>query len=183
MTPLPRGDDNIAWDRIGALDPLYAAVLDFFHDEAMMLDERRFEEWAALLAEDVTYGMPVRPTLSRRNHSKFGSLRSGIYDETRFTLLERLRRAELPTSWGEEPPARTRRFVTNLRLWIGSDQTIKSRVNVMMTVFRDDEQHPDLVVGERRDRLRPHKEGFLLTERLVLLDQATLPSRSLMLPL
>jgi 3-phenylpropionate/cinnamic acid dioxygenase small subunit len=160
--------------KVDPCDPLYSIVTSFFADEACLLDERRFDEWRALLADDMRYAMPVRPTLS---------LRSGAYDETWTSLCERLRRAALPTAWGEEPPARTRRFISNLRLWRDQSQSILARCYVLMSVFRDDQSRPDLVAGERRDILRQHGGSFLIADRLVLLDQATLPSRGLMLPL
>ena len=35
-------------------------VEDFLYYEADLLDERRYDEWLALLAEDVRYWMPMR---------------------------------------------------------------------------------------------------------------------------
>ena len=35
-------------------------IEDFLYREADLLDERRYDEWLALLAEDVRYWMPMR---------------------------------------------------------------------------------------------------------------------------
>ena len=37
-------------------------VEQFYHREAALLDERRFEDWLELLADDLSYWMPVRET-------------------------------------------------------------------------------------------------------------------------
>jgi 3-phenylpropionate/cinnamic acid dioxygenase small subunit len=35
-------------------------IEEFFYQEAELLDERRYEEWLELLADDVRYWMPMR---------------------------------------------------------------------------------------------------------------------------
>ena len=35
-------------------------VAEFLYREAELLDERRYEEWLALLADDIRYWMPMR---------------------------------------------------------------------------------------------------------------------------
>jgi 3-phenylpropionate/cinnamic acid dioxygenase small subunit len=35
-------------------------VADFLYREAELLDERRYEAWLALLADDIRYWMPMR---------------------------------------------------------------------------------------------------------------------------
>ena len=35
-------------------------IEDFLYREAELLDERRYEEWLALLADDIRYWMPMR---------------------------------------------------------------------------------------------------------------------------
>jgi 3-phenylpropionate/cinnamic acid dioxygenase small subunit len=176
-------NNNLEATRAGPHDPVYAELASFYYDEAALLDERRFDEWLALLTDEMRYAMPIRPTLSRRQHMEFGSQRAGAFDETRATLKQRLHLAEHPKAWGEEPPARTRRFLSNLRVWRRSDDRILARVSVMMTVFRNDQSHPDILSGERHDVVLPRGTSFLLTERLVLLDQATLPAGGLTVPL
>ena len=41
-------------------------IADFLYREAELLDERRYREWLDLLADDVRYWMPMRPSLSRK---------------------------------------------------------------------------------------------------------------------
>src|ERR1700746_2404271 len=58
-----RGDDKDAM--MGGDDLISRALLqqeieEFLYREADLLDERRYDEWLALLAEDVRYWMPMR---------------------------------------------------------------------------------------------------------------------------
>jgi Ring hydroxylating beta subunit len=41
-------------------------IEDFLYHEADLLDERRYEDWLALVAEDVRYWMPMRPQCQSR---------------------------------------------------------------------------------------------------------------------
>ena len=41
-------------------------VAQFLYAEAELLDERRHDEWLALLAEDIRYWMPMRRNVSSR---------------------------------------------------------------------------------------------------------------------
>ena len=46
-------------DRVARL-LLTQEIAEFLYAEAEMLDERRHDEWLALLAEDIRYWMPMR---------------------------------------------------------------------------------------------------------------------------
>src|SRR6266542_3149490 len=72
---------------------LQQKIESFLYREAELLDERRYEEWLALLAEDVHYWMPMRRNV------KFGELereftREGQdvnwFDEGKETLTRRV---------------------------------------------------------------------------------------------
>ena len=39
-----------------------AEIQEFLYREALALDERRFRDWLDLLADDITYEVPVRVT-------------------------------------------------------------------------------------------------------------------------
>jgi ring hydroxylating enzyme beta subunit len=66
-------------------DPAYFAlkmeVEDFLYREADLLDERKFEEWFKLIAEDIVYFMPMRRNVKfgqqaeRENTRESGSSR------------------------------------------------------------------------------------------------------------
>ena len=58
-TPLP---STVRGNRMPVGSPLYNECVEFLIDEAEMLDELRFDEWRALLAQDIEYNVPQRLT-------------------------------------------------------------------------------------------------------------------------
>ena len=54
---------------------------DFLYAEADLLDERRFRDWLNLLADDITYFMPIRRNVKFGQHAAAGEHRSGFGDQ------------------------------------------------------------------------------------------------------
>ncbi|MEE9232441.1 MAG: aromatic-ring-hydroxylating dioxygenase subunit beta, partial [Nitrospirales bacterium] len=50
---------------IGINDPLYSEIVDFLYKEAELIDDGRFSNWLELMAEDLTYRMPIRVNRGR----------------------------------------------------------------------------------------------------------------------
>src|SRR2546426_4728774 len=98
---------------------LQQQIEDFLYDEAELLDERRYEDWLALLADEVRYWMPMRRNV------KFGELereftRAGQdinwFDEGKDTLTRRVKQILTGMHWAEEPVSRISHMVSNVRL-------------------------------------------------------------------
>ena len=53
--------------RVVSADPEYMGIVDFLHDEAILLDRDQYVAWTEMLAEDVTYTIPRRKTLDARD--------------------------------------------------------------------------------------------------------------------
>jgi 3-phenylpropionate/cinnamic acid dioxygenase small subunit len=94
-------------------------VAEYLYREAELLDERRYEEWLALLAEDIRYWMPMRRNV------KFGDTereftRAGTdiawFDEGKDTLVRRVRQIQTGIHWAEEPQSRIAHLVSNVQL-------------------------------------------------------------------
>jgi len=77
----------------------------FLQWEAVLLDERRFDEWLDLLAEDVWYWIPLVP--EQRNPLDGPS---HVYD-TRDALLARVYRLKDPQNLPQQPPSRCCRIM------------------------------------------------------------------------
>jgi hypothetical protein len=73
---------------------LKADMEDFLYAEADLLDERRFRDWLNLLAEDITYFMPIRRNVKFGQHAQRENTvqGSGIswFDEDKWTLTKRV---------------------------------------------------------------------------------------------
>jgi benzoate/toluate 1,2-dioxygenase beta subunit len=78
----------------------------FIHDEARLLDERRFEEWMELFAQDGIYWVPTTP--GQTNPQRTVSL---FYDD-RDAMKARIVRLRHPRIYVQTPPSRTRHVIS-----------------------------------------------------------------------
>ncbi len=149
--------------------------------EAELLDQRRFEDWLALLADDVRYRMPVTVTTARAN----GAVPLGAmahFDEDRYSLEKRVERLGGDHAWTEDPPSRARRFVSNVRVAaISGSHELEARSYLLLYRSRGDDRTADLLSAERTDRLRPVPGGWNLVTRDIVIDEAVLRAQNLAL--
>jgi 3-phenylpropionate/cinnamic acid dioxygenase small subunit len=158
-------------------------VEQFLYAEAALLDDRNLDEWFTLMAPDIYYHMPVR---SNRQRRELAQEVSGIgdlshFDETHDLLYQRVRRLRLGTAWAEDPPSRTRRLITNVRVRPaedGDEYHVESNFLVYRTRL---EREQDLLAGQRSDLLRRSNThlGWQIARRTILLDQATVLGKNL----
>lgn len=156
------------------------AIRAFLYKEAELLDNREFEQWLQLWTEDAAYRMPVRVTRDRRESVGEFLEDFAHFDETREMLEMRVRRLGTRAAWAEEPPSRTRHFVSNVR--VSRSQTESEylvRANLLLYRNRGDSPHHDLLSAERHDRLVLETGGWRIRERIIYLDQTTLGTLNL----
>ena len=155
-------------------------VEQFLYSEAELLDDRRMDDWFALMAPDIHYVMPLRTNRSRRERALEYSApgESALFDEDHASLEIRIRKFRSGTNWAEEPPSRTRHLISNVRVSQGENGMPAVRSNFI--VYRNRlERQTEIFAGERHDALRPAGESFLIARRRILLDQSTLLTSSL----
>jgi len=176
--PMHQAEFEIRGESVGFGSPEHGEVMDFVHHEAQLLDDGALEPWLDLLAEDLTYFMPVRITRSRGEGAGF--VETGYYDDTKPMLATRVRRyLDSSSAWAEDPPSRTRRFITNVRVWVDGNGDRYVRSNYLILRNRLDESDFEIVSAERRDLLR-HVNGTLkLARRVVYCDQTLLSIQNL----
>nr|BBH92152.1 hypothetical biphenyl dioxygenase beta subunit [Thermogemmatispora argillosa] len=151
----------------------------FLYREAELLDERQYNEWLALLSEDVQYELPQRVTRERSQGE--GILDgTGHFLENQWTLRKRIERLATEYAWAEDPPSRTRHFVTNIRVAPGEQQDeYLVRSNVLVYRTRGDDPTYDVLSAERSDVLRRVDGSLRLARRRVLLDHSIVLTRNL----
>ncbi len=163
-----------------------SAAQQFLYREARMLDERRFEEWFGLLANEIHYWMPTRETRQRAKEGEdwhpdkelSGPNELAFMEDNKISLLVRVKRAQMPQMWSEDPPSRTRRIVSNVEVErTGNPDELLVHSCLVLHRTRDQEQHQ--LIGQRRDRLRREGDSFLIVERRIVLDTTVLPSPNL----
>jgi 3-phenylpropionate/cinnamic acid dioxygenase small subunit len=164
----PRGEpsaDLVAW----------VDASRFLVHEAGLLDAGDYQGWLGLLCADITYRAPVRSTRYGRASDEF-SRTSFHFDEDFFSLSMRVKRLYTKFAWAEDPPSRSRHFVSNISV-AGPEASGELRVTSALLLYRSrlDEAAGETLTGERRDVLRYTGSGLKLAGREILLDQTTLP--------
>ena len=155
------------------------AIEEFLYREARLLDERRFDEWLELFAEDGRYEIPLRVNRDRDAEWEL-SPNGRIFDDTKQTLAIRVERLGTEFAWAEQPPSRTRHVVTNvLPETTGTADEFVVRSNTLVYRSRGDDGHADLVSADRRDVLRRTAEGWRIVHRWAAIDQSTVSARTL----
>src|SRR5271170_8346639 len=107
-------DSTPALKRVKASDPVYGEILDFLNDEAYLLDDDQHKEWLALLTEDVSYVMPVRKTLYRRDGKGFDGSSFHFSDNLQSMTLRVRRSVEIASAYDRDPAPRIRRMISNI---------------------------------------------------------------------
>ena len=159
-------------------DPAHLAAHQFLVEEAALLDAADYAGWLDLLCEDIRYVMPVRVTTARG--ADFDSLADmGHFDENMYALRKRVQRLATDHAWTEDPPSRTRHFVTNIRTF--RHRTSELRVESALLLFRSrgDTREPDLISAGRTDLLRESGDGLRLARREILVDESVLRTQNL----
>jgi 3-phenylpropionate/cinnamic acid dioxygenase small subunit len=161
-------------------------IADFLYREAELLDERRYQEWLALLAEDVRYWMPMRRNVKFGDEGReFTRPRSDVnwFDEGKDTLTRRVKQIETGIHWAEEPRSRLSHLVTNVQLQHAAPSFATAQevsVACRFLIYRNRvETETDILVGRREDLLRRGGAGWLLARRKIILDQNVLLSKNL----
>src|SRR5487761_856094 len=98
---------------------LRQGIEEFLYYEAELLDERRYEDWLGLVAEDVRYWMPMRRNVKTGEHEReFTRADHDInwFDEGKETLERRVKQILTGIHWAEEPVSRITHIVSNVQL-------------------------------------------------------------------
>ena len=134
-------------------------VEQFLYAEAALLDARRYRDWLGLLAEDIHYWMPIRRTVSTADLDlEFTQPGEMAYFDDDLRFLEmRVKKLEAGSAWSEDPPSRSRHFVSNVRiLGVAGDSRFRlvQRVSVSITVVgRPPAHHSPFIRTNRTFRI------------------------------
>ena len=161
---------------------LQREIEEFLFMEAELLDERRYEEWLELLADDIHYHMPQRRNVKfgeqhRENTSSEDEI--GWIDEGKRILIGRVRQINTGIHWAEEPLSRVRHIISNVQIRDveGDELKVRSRFIVYRNRVQDE---VDLFVGKREDTLRRDSStGWKIAKRTIILDQNVLLAKNI----
>jgi len=161
------------------------ALERFYFFEARLLDNRQYQQWLALVSQDISYVMPARTNLLVNNRERgneamisvdrelegVDSMGCPIREETYIHLMVRVERAFKVNSWSENPPARTRRIIGNIELMGQEGEELAVVSNFHLYYARPGNENC-LYSGQRRDTLDQLDESFRIKRREVVMDYA-----------
>ena len=172
-------------DRITRL-LLTQEIAQFLYTEAEILDERQYDEWLDLLADDIRYWMPMRRNVKYGDTTReFTRETDDInwFDEGKDTLTRRVRQIQTGIHWAEEPRSRITHMVSNVQLLTATSDAVVAgelAVKSRFLIYRNRvETETDVLVGKREDTLRRTSDGWLIARRKIILDQNVLLSKNL----
>lgn len=167
--------------RVPVGSDLYNRVVEFLYEEASLLDQLRLREWGERLAQDLIYTAPLRETRTMEHQSAtYVRTMQHYHDDWRSVMGRIMRQTTTKSAWAEDPPSRTRRFVSNVLVETTAKPDEYAVVSyLLITRSRFNFPEFDFISAERRDLLRREGESFKLARREILLDQAVIGTPNL----
>jgi len=155
-------------------------VEQFLYREARLLDNERWDEWLALMSEDIHYWMPTME--NRRRADKNGAYaedRGALYNDNLRDLTRRVTRFKQPSAWAEDPATRHAHVVAGIEVY-QSEQAGEFIVHSTFVNYRSRvEKDNDLLVGRREDVLRADGASFKIARRKIIITQSVLMMKNL----
>jgi 3-phenylpropionate/cinnamic acid dioxygenase small subunit len=161
--------------RVPVGSEIYNQVVEHLYDEASLLDTLDLRVWQKSFTEDILYQAPVQ--ITRRKSEKQPKKRGMMHlFENYFSMDLRIHKIhDTAVCWAEEPRSRTRRLITNIRVWATKTEgeyAVQSYFMVPRNRFEANDYQ--LLSGERNDRLRLVDGQWKLARREIVLDMAVL---------
>ena len=163
------------WRRVA--ETTYAEVRDFLFEEAALLDDRRYEDWFALLTPEIEYrvvGKVVRAASAPPREFV-------VLDDRLVDIRMRIDQIANPKlTFAENPAPVTRRSINNIRVK-SSPAGERYCVDSNLLMYRQDAaaRDPYLISAARRDILCRSGDALRIGNRDVHLDQSTVASANL----
>jgi benzoate/toluate 1,2-dioxygenase beta subunit len=137
------------------------AIADFVINEARLLDDRRFDAWRELFADDGYYWVPLRPEQDSPN-----SEASLFYDDKKI-MATRFERLAHPRIHSQSPPHRTCHVIGSIsveEIDAGRNECLV-RSSMILADYRVRAQR--VFAGHVRHRLRRDGDGYKIVSKRV----------------
>ena len=178
---------NSSIERSAAYYRLKADIEDFYYHEADLLDDRRFRDWLDILADDISYFMPIRRNVKFGQHASRENTKLGEgiswFDEDKWTLTKRVEQILTGVHYAEEPLSRISHMVSNVQIrGVRPDLESPSEIDVTsrFLVYQNRVEYESYTfVGRRNDTLRATENGWKVAKREILLEQNILLAKNL----
>jgi 3-phenylpropionate/cinnamic acid dioxygenase small subunit len=154
-----------------AAGSLAAEAYELLAEEAHLLDDRDYDAWLALFAEECLYWMPVDPEVQD------GTMSLNVFYDDRPAMEDRVARLSSGSAYTEEPISYTARSFSALQVAAGGEGGgCAVRSNFMLVAYRSGQQR---VLGGRclHRLVRPDGGGLRIAEKRVTLLGSDAPQR------
>lgn len=162
---------------------IHYAITHFLHHEAHLLDHRKYMEWFELLDDDLIYRMPARITNEGRHDAPNIDNDSRYFQDTKRSLLTRIKRLDTSSAWSEFSGPRQRHFISNIFIESAAKkedcEEYQVRSNFLFKRNRGSSRTSEELYGERCDVLRKKQGEWKIVQRTIYLDQSVLGSMNL----
>ena len=138
-------------------------IEDFLYEEAALLDEWRLDEWLELLTDDATYEVPSTDTPDGDPQTTLSLIAD---DKTR--LRSRVAQLLGKSAWAENPPSRTRRMISNVRMLQVEGEAVQVTANFV--VYRLRFEQMDTYIGRYEYTLVQQEGRLKIRARKAILD-------------
>jgi p-cumate 2,3-dioxygenase subunit beta len=139
------------------------AIEDFLYDEAALLDEWRLDEWLELLTDDATYEVPSTDTPDGVPTNTLS-----LIADDKIRIRSRVAQLLGKSAWAENPPSRTRRMISNVRIRQVEGEAIHVTANFV--VYRLRFEQMDTYVGRYEYTLVQRDGRLKIRTRKAILD-------------
>ncbi|MBA4759007.1 aromatic-ring-hydroxylating dioxygenase subunit beta [Sphingosinicella sp.] len=155
------------------------AIRQFLGYEALLLDQNRLADWAALLDPAIIYEIPMRIVAKGGADDEFppGSFR--VRDDLAM-IQKRIERHGTAENWAEDPPSRTVRNVSSIFIEPTDDAKV-FRVHSALTLYRQRalDRAYEWIPARRSDLIRVESDGCRLVRRTIILAETILQTPNL----
>ena len=163
---------------VGVTPELQWEIEQFLYAEARLLDNREFEQWYELLADEIHYYMPARSFVYEEQVREgfSGGFGGSNFDDDKERMGHRVRKLLTGRDHIERPHSMLRHHVTNVQIEpLDEADTYRVRSYFIVTRLRHT-RFKDIYSGERTDVLRraANSVGWEIVKREILLDETTM---------
>jgi benzoate/toluate 1,2-dioxygenase subunit beta len=137
-------------------------LLDFIFAEAKLADESRFDEWEALLTDDMQYRVPAG---DGTDTSEFAP---SIINDNRRRLATRLRQLRTGTRMSQAPLSVMRRLISNVTINRAANNEYSVQANFVVYEYQTQSTNQiNIWPGEVTYRIRETPDGLRLCAKTV----------------
>ena len=153
----------------------------FLKREARLLDCERYDDWLAMLADDIHYWMPAIESRRRANNGGATHLagRMAFFDDFMEHLQKRVARFKQPTAWAEDPPTRHVHVIGNVEAYPAEADAEYLVFSTFVNYRSRIETDNDMLIGRRTDVIRRTGQGLRRARRTIVITQTRLQAKNI----